>query len=423
MTRRSAWRAFVVGIALWLTIGLVSLARSPGQSSTLPTLPTLPPLAPVNPALQIVDLTLKRALQTGELAANLATTAETAQQWDQVVNIWSAAVQQLQAIPPDSPQRVFAQRQGRDYLAELAIAQRQSELASRPAVFPPLGSTILDEQLGIYLSYIATFGPPDVLVLGSSRSLQGIDPQVLQANLRDRGLSHARVYNLGVNGATAQVINFLLQQVLSPEQLPHLLLWAGGSRAFNGGRSDRTFASITASPGYQALQRGQRPTLGPTRSPEVPSNASPISAINGYGFLAVDHSFDPQVYYQSYPRVSGEYDGAYQPFDLRGEQTLALRAIAAFAKNQNIPLVFVNLPLSNDYLDNTRLGYERQFQQYLRQEARQGEFTVVDWLEQWRGQNRFFADPSHPNQMGAIQLAQQLARSAAIAWSDAIPDM
>ncbi len=427
MTRRFVWRALVVGITLWMTLGIVSLAHGPSQSSPLPTLPTLPTLAPLDTAslfTPVVDLTLKRALQTGELAANLAATAETAREWDQVVHLWSNAVQQLQAVPPDSPQRVFAQRQGRDNLAALAIAQTQAELASRSAVFPPLGSTILDEQLGIYLSYLATFGPPDVLVLGSSRSLQGIDPQVLQANLREQGMPYARIYNLGVNGATAQVINFLLQQVLSPEQLPKLLLWAGGSRAFNSGRSDRTFTSMAASPGYQALQRGQRPRLG-AGTADLPANANPIpiSAINGYGFLAVADRFDPQVYYQSYPRVSGEYDGAYQPFDLGGAQTSALRAIATFAKDRNLPLVFVNLPLSNDYLDDTRLGYERQFQQYLRREAPVGGFTVVDLLEQWRGQNRFFADPSHLNQDGAAQLARQLVRSTQIDWSTLIAGM
>jgi lysophospholipase L1-like esterase len=423
MARRDTWRAIVVGIGLWLTLGIVFLAQGPIQSSTLPTLPTLPTLASVDPAPLIFDLTLKRALQTGEQARDLADDAETAQDWDQVMGTWSTAIHQLQTIPPDSPQRVFAQRQGRDYLAELAIAQRQAELASRPAVFPALGSTVLDEQLGLYLSYLATFGPPDVLVLGSSRALQGIDPQALAANLRNQGLPSVRIYNLGVNGATAQVINLLLQQVLSPEQLPKLLLWAGGSRAFNSGRSDRTFGSITASPGYRSLQQGQRPSFGGEDNGNTPPNATPIpiSALNGYGFLAVTDAFDPQVYYQRYPRVSGEYDGAYQPFNLGGAQTISLRAIATFAKNQEIPLVFVNLPLSNDYLDATRLRHERQFQQYLRREAQGGDFTVMDWLEQWRGQNRFFADPSHINQAGAARLAQQLARTDAIPWPDQSP--
>ncbi|NJN20255.1 MAG: SGNH/GDSL hydrolase family protein [Leptolyngbya sp. RL_3_1] len=414
MTRRCAWRALVIGISLWLALGIVSLAYSPSQSSTLPTLPTLPTLAQVDPSPPIIDLTLKRALQTGELADSLAATAETAQQWDQVVETWGAAMQQLQAVPPDNPQRVFAQRQGRDYLAKLAIAQRQSEFASRPTVFPSVGSPVLDEQLGVYLSYVATFGPPDVLILGSSRALQGLDPQVLETALSRQDLPTVRVYNLGVNGATAQVINFLLQQVLSPEQLPKLLLWAGGSRAFNSGRVDRTFAAMLASPGYQALRQGQRPALEPNAPPNA--NPIPISAINGYGFLSVADRFDPQTYYRSYPRVSGQYDGAYQPFELRGVQTSALRAIARFAQASNLPLVFVNLPLSNDYLDDTRLRYERQFQQYLRQEAQAGNFTIVDWLEQWRGQNQFFADPSHPNQAGAVQLAQRLAQTAVIAW-------
>ncbi|MGD1905262.1 MAG: hypothetical protein ACFB0C_04620 [Leptolyngbyaceae cyanobacterium] len=415
MARRYLWKMFVMGLGLWLTLGIVFFAQGPSQSS-LPTLPTLPTLAPVDPSPPVIELTLKRALQTGAQAEGLADDAETAQDWDQVANAWSNAIHQLQAIPPDSPQRVFAQRQNRDYLAELKKAQQQAELASRPTVFPSLGSAVLDEQLGVYLSYLATFGPPDVLVLGSSRALQGVDPQVLAHNLRRQGLPSVRVYNLGINGATAQVINALLQQVLIPEQLPKLLLWAGGSRAFNSGRSDRTFASIAASSGYRSLRQGQRPALEGNDNELQNANPIPVSAINGYGFLSVTDAFDPQRYYQSYPRVSGEYDSSYNPFVLRGIQTTALQEIAIFAQNQEIPLVFVNLPLSNDYLDATRLGLERQFQQYLRQEAQRGNFIVVDLLEQWRGQNRFFADPSHINQAGAARLSQQLAGTAAIPW-------
>jgi hypothetical protein len=134
----------------------------------------------------------------------------------------------------------------------------------------------------------------------------------------------------------------------------------------------------------------------------------PLSDINAYGFLPRSEQFDPEVYYQNFPRVGGLYDNDYQPFGLEGVQAISLEATVNFLRSQQIPLVFINLPLSNDYLDTVRLNYERQFQQFLQQVAGEG-FEVIDWLERWRGRNQYFADPSHLNKFGAAALANQLA--------------
>ena len=401
---RRYWGLICLGLGLWLSWSLWATAA-------------LPPLPASSRPLG--DTSLEGAFQTAIATARLAQQANSADAWNQVAIGWSQAVQQLQEVPVNSPQRIFAQRKSREYLANLAIAQQRAETVQPPRVFPALGSQVLDEQLGVYLSYVATFGPPDVLVMGSSRALQGLDPQVLQQGLNTRGLPNVRGYTFGVNGGTAQIVSFVLRQLLSPDQLPRMVVWADGSRAFNSGRVDRTFASILNSPGYAALQTGDRPSLSWGEGDEtVESKAVPLptSAINGYGFLPVTDIFDPNTYYQRFARVSGEYDSSYRPFDLEGVQTSSLRAIASFAKSRNIGLVFVNLPLSSDYLDETRLSYERQFQAYLRRESQLGEFIVVDLLEQWQGQNQFFADPSHLNQNGAVRLAQQLAAHSTIPW-------
>ncbi|WP_008310862.1 hypothetical protein [Leptolyngbya sp. PCC 6406] len=403
------WLSITLGVALCWGWGLVVFGAVPQPpSATTPELETPAPLA--------------AAFESANHAAELAQTARSTPEWNRVAQAWAGAIHHLHELPIDSPKQVFAQRQSRVYGQNLAIAQQQAERASRPRVFPSLGSQVLDDQLGVYLSYLATFGAPDILVVGSSRALQGIDPQVLQGALANQGVSPVRVYTFGVNGATAQMVSFLLRQVLTSEQLPRFILWADGSRAFNSGRVDRTFAAVLASPGYGVIQAGPRPTLGWTATPGMPAaNPIPGSAINGYGFLPVTDIFNPNTYYQRFPRVSGQYDSTYQPFSLEGVQTLSLRAIATFAKSRNTPLVFVNLPLSNDYLDATRLQYERQFQQYLRQESTQGDFIVVDLLEQWRGQDRFFADPSHLNQTGAQQLSRQLATLRTIPWQSLQP--
>lgn len=358
------------------------------------------------------------AVAQGTAAANLAQTAQTATDWDAVTVAWAEALQALQAIPAGSPQRVFAQRKAREYVQNLAIAQQQAERRSAPRLFPSLGSAILDEQLGLYLSYVATLGPPDVLIVGSSRALQGIDPQGLQQGLAAQQKSGLKIYNFGVNGATAQVVSFVLRQVLTPEQLPRLVIWADGSRAFNSARFDRTFAEVLASPGYRAVRSGQLPTWAADPTDAV---TLPVGALTGQGFLAVGEQFEPQRYYQQFPRVSGRYDIFYNPFGLDGVQSLSLEAVAAFLQTRQIPLIVVNLPLNGDYLDAVRLGYERQFQQYLQRQAQRYGFTLIDLLEQWRDQNQFFADPSHLNARGALELGRQLARHPRLAWAQLLP--
>ncbi|HEY9889718.1 MAG TPA: hypothetical protein V6D02_15030 [Candidatus Obscuribacterales bacterium] len=400
--------------------GWVFASAIAGVSMAGMTRSATPPPAPPPPTAAIsVESPLTTAFAAATAAANQARTASTPTQWSQVAAAWGEAIAALQTIAPTEPQWLFAQRKTREYLANQAIALQRAETTGTPRVFPPLGNTVLDEQIALYLSYVATFGAPDVLVVGSSRALQGIDPQILQQRLSQQGLEAPTVYTFGVNGATAQVVSFILRQLLTPEQLPRLIVWAEGSRAFNSGRVDRTYAQILASPGYAALQAGDRPQLG-YRAPDPDRPAQghpvPVSAINGYGFLAVSDVFAPADYYRTFPRVTGQYDSSYQAFTLEGVQTESFRAIAAFARAQKLPFIFVNLPLSNDYLDDTRLAYERQFQQYLAAEAAQGDFIVIDWLQEWRDRDQFFADPSHLNALGATQIATKLATHPALPW-------
>lgn len=373
---------------------------------------------------------LAAAFTAATNAAQLAQSADSAADWSRVASAWSEAIQALQSVPPDDPQWLFAQRKAREYFDNQEIALQRLEEAGALAVFPTLGNDVLDEQVAVYLSYVATFGTPDVLVIGSSRALQGLNPQILQQQLAKQGLDSLKVYTFAVNGATAQVVSFILRQLLTPEQMPRLIVWAGGSRSFNSGRVDRTFAKILESPGYEAIRRGDRPEVGwidgeeAANSGEASANREKsetvtVSSINGYGFLEVNDVFNPTTYYQNFPRVPGIYDDAYQRFNLDsdGVQTVSFRAIAGFARANDIPLVFVNLPLSRDYLDETRLFYERQFQQYLATEAAQGGFTVVDLLQEWPDRNNIFADPSHLNRFGAAEVATRVAADPNIPWS------
>ncbi len=146
---------------------------------------------------------------------------------------------------------------------------------STPA-YPSFNSQRLNEQLLFYRQMLATSGPPDILIVGSSRALQGVDPIALQQGLAHQGYPGLKIYNFSVNGATAQVIDLVVRRILPQNQLPRLIIFADGVRAFNSGRVDRTYEAIIASKGYQAIASGVNPLANatPGRSTTSPTNPS-----------------------------------------------------------------------------------------------------------------------------------------------------
>lgn len=114
-------------------------------------------------------------------------------------------------------------------------------------------NSLLEQKLAQYQLRCLQHGVPDMLVVGSSRALRGINPQVLRRSLIDRGYRNPQIYNFGINGATAQVVDSILRQLLTPQQLPKLVIWADGARAFNSGRIDRTYETIASSDRYRQL--------------------------------------------------------------------------------------------------------------------------------------------------------------------------
>ncbi|PSB34338.1 DUF1574 domain-containing protein [Stenomitos frigidus] len=380
--------------------------------------------------------------------------------------------------------------------------------------YPTFNSRQLDEKVALYQSYLKEYGTPDVLIIGSSRALRGVDPIALQKALADQGYAGTKSFNFGVNGATAQVVDMIVRQLLPQEKLPKLILWADGARAFNSGRADVTYNGIVASDGYKALAAGNPPipgtavaqVTGGTKRPEPASTTSvtedpPTSLSGGYqtvnqelnrrlgtfsalysqrdhlrvflrdglvsllphslskvvsgsaiasnnlsdatspgaaaanapasvlaegqsavdidGFLPLPNQFNPATYYQKYARVNGDYDSDYDSFSLEGTQTQALTNLAQFSQTHQIPLIFVNLPLTNDYLDPTRKRHEEDFQQDMLRRATQLGFIYRDLSQALANQPDRFSDPSHLNRYGAYAVSHQLAGDVMIPWSQA----
>ncbi|MEG3846873.1 hypothetical protein QT971_28010 [Microcoleus sp. herbarium19] len=364
-------------------------------------------------------------------------------------------------------------------------------------VFPTLRSEQLDEQIARYQEYIRQHKkPPDILIVGSSRALRGIDPQVLETALAAQGYPGLKAYNFGVNGATLQVVDSLIRRILPPQQLPKLIVLADGARALNSGRPDLTYSAIASSEGYRQLARGSflirtnqlepegakenannpiaaaseladnfeqsqakvqellskklveisatykkrdrlkeflRSLVNPSppsaigtqtavNDKETAENAQPIagnkelSDFQPNGFLPIDIRFNPETYFQKHPKVSGYYDSDYQDFTLTGEQTVALKNTIEFTRVRNINLVFVNMPLTQDYLDPVRTGYEQEFRQYMQQLAAQSGLIFRDKSLLWPEARESFSDPSHLNRYGARSVSKQLAQDPMIPW-------
>lgn len=368
------------------------------------------------------------------------------------------------------------------------IYSPQQEFVSTSALLagstlPSFNSQQLDEKLALYRRRVAQSGPPDVLVIGSSRALRGIDPAALRQALDASDRAGLSVFNFGVNGATAQVVDLIVRRLIAPDQLPQLVVWADGARAFNSGRTDVTFDAIAASEGYRQLEassadegiedlalgsladllkmksyavdrqlseffgqassayvhRGKiRAALGQgfgviapdfslaaqsTQTGDTPTELpTETSLIDFDGFLALSTRFNPATYYNDHARVAGAYDGDYKAFRLDGKQATALEDLLRFSDEKQLPIVFVNTPLTDEYLDSRRSEAEQEFQQYMTAVAAlDPEFTFRDLGQLWPQRYDYFSDPSHLNRYGAYQVAQRLAQDPLIEWPEALP--
>ena len=136
------------------------------------------------------------------------------------------------------------------------------------------------------------------------------------------------------------------------------------------------------------------------------------------GFLPLSLQFNPATYYQNHPQVSGRYDGDYDNFQLGGNQAAAIQALLDYTEPLDIPVVFINTPLTDDYLDPVRTEHEQAFLQWMLQQsaAREGLF-FRDLGTRWVDQYGYFSDPSHLNRYGAYQVSQHIAQDPMIPWS------
>ncbi len=357
------------------------------------------------PANQVSQVNQASAYDQGIQAAYTAWqatgAASVSRDWQAVARWWTRAAYAMQSVPTDDPRWLLAQKKTREYLAGAAYAFERAEASESDRVSWTFGSDVIDEKLALYAAHVAAEGVPEIAIVGSSRALQGVDPTTLQQELEQRGQRSVRSLNLGINGATAQVVDRFVREVLPSDQLPRRIIWADGVRAFNSGRPDRTDSSLRESPGYRALKRGDLTIQ--------PDDIDGSSAIRADGFLAIETRFQFDRYYRDRNPVAGRYDGDYANFSLAGEQGEATQRLLDFTQAQGIELILVPLPLTTGYLDPTRTAAEREFRQFLARIAQQYRHVTVVDLD-FTLSDRYFEDPSHLNRYGAAEVTREIAR-------------
>ncbi|NEP40255.1 MAG: hypothetical protein F6K35_13865, partial [Okeania sp. SIO2H7] len=140
-------------------------------------------------------------------------------------------------------------------------------------------------------------------------------------------------------------------------------------------------------------------------------------AIDANGFFSVSTRFNPSTYYRQHPYVAGRYDRDYTGLYLGGRQEQAFRSVLEFVNARRIPLVFVNLPLTDRYLDSVRWSADREFAWWMQGLASGYGFTFINLnLSTQLARNDYFVDPSHLNRYGATAVARRLASDRSIPW-------
>ncbi|NEP09554.1 MAG: DUF1574 domain-containing protein [Symploca sp. SIO2C1] len=163
---------------------------------------------------------------------------------------------------------------------EKSSAATAAILAAARSPNPTLNNPLLDQKLALYQQRLLQGGSPDILIVGSSRALRGVDPKALEDALATQGYQDIEVFNFGINGATAQVVDLMTRRLLTPEQLPKLIIWADGARAFNSGRVDSTYNAIATSVGYQNLADGTFPNLNNSPSQKQSQTAEILATLS-----------------------------------------------------------------------------------------------------------------------------------------------
>jgi hypothetical protein len=155
--------------------------------------------------------------------------------------------------------------------------------------------------------------------------------------------------------------------------------------------------------------------------PPVTAQGTEAGPLQSDGFVPVTRTWTPLKTDPSQPLVQGEHDRDYTNFRFVGEQSQALDRLLHLTQQQQVSVVFVNAPLTRDYLDAPRQKAEAHFRAWMQTQDRAGRLRFLDYSQVWGDRPEYFSDPSHLNRTGAEALTRALAKDSRIAWPQSRP--
>ncbi|MEM9770286.1 MAG: hypothetical protein AAF889_01575 [Cyanobacteria bacterium P01_D01_bin.73] len=162
-------------------------------------------------------------------------------------------------------------------------------------------------------------------------------------------------------------------------------------------------------PVLELVAAGAQRRLG--NAPAI-TNGKQDGIVDESGFLPLSVEFNPDTYYETHPRVPGAFDNDYRLFSLQGEQSQALKRVTKHLRRHRSELVFVNVPLTTQYLDPMRSLWDGKFSRFMRSQ----DLTYLDFATLWPEEVTYFSDPSHLNRNGARALIQAITATSSVPW-------
>ena len=149
------------------------------------------------------------------------------------------------------------------------------------------------------------------------------------------------------------------------------------------------------------------PALG---LPDWPQSQASKQFLQAMGFQSIEQRLESSQTGQ--PLLRGDQDSDYRNFSLQGEQNRALHRLVQFGQQQDMAIAFVQLPLSQRYLDIERQSREQSFRTYLDVAAQMTPLNLVELPgDELFWNDSLFAKPNRLNRYGAAALSWQIGQA------------
>lgn len=285
-------------------------------------------------------------------------------------------------------------------------------------------------QWDLLEKYVGAHGGVDVIVIGNSAALMGIDPDALEKWYQQAGGGSIRVFNFGVEGVALESASEI-GQLLIQEYQPKAILFAGGIENFNPLAGTAASKAILDT-GWMRYKMGQFSPTGWLAENSVGFQQYLITR----NWMQADFETQMKIaqqleerilgngFYPNNSRVSSERDQAPSMEDARDAEIFAVYQghvtgeenlnhfieLAAAAKKNGTNLIFVEIPKHATFYMYFE-AYEQSRSEFFEETAGIFDnygvvFIPVD--ESLIVDNDLYVDRSHMKPEGAMIFSQRL---------------